>query len=244
MQAHVGCSGWFYWHWRGKFYPENSRPDVWFRHYAAQFNSVELNAPFYRWPHIANVKGWVRQSPENFRYSIKVNRIITHEKRLVRTRMLVEEFCKFSEILGEKLGCFLFQFPPSYRYTPSRLRTITTQIDPTFRCAIEFRHAGWWRDRVFDAFRQRGLIFCTVSAPKLPEDLTRTADAIYVRLHGRSRWYRHDYSDGELNAWADRIVASGAREAWIYFDNDNEAHAPRNAVRLRELLLARGVDAR
>jgi uncharacterized protein YecE (DUF72 family) len=242
MDAQVGCSGWFYWHWRGKFYPENSRPDVWFRHYAANFNSVELNAPFYRWPHQANVRGWVRQAPENFRYSIKVNRIITHEKRLVRTRMLVEEFCKFSEILGEKLGCFLFQFPPSYRYTASRLRTITTQIDPSFRCAIEFRHASWWRERVFEALRKRGLIFCTVSAPRLPDDLIRTADTVYLRLHGRSRWYRHDYSDEELSAWTENILKSGAREAWIYFDNDNEAFAPKNAQRLITLLRERGVN--
>jgi uncharacterized protein YecE (DUF72 family) len=242
MQAHVGCSGWFYWHWRGKFYPENSRPDVWFRHYAEHFKSVELNAPFYRWPHHANVRGWVRQAPEHFRYSIKVNRIITHEKRLVRTRMLVEEFCKFSEILGPKLGCFLFQFPPSYRYTASRLRTITTQIDPSFRCAIEFRHASWWRERVFEALRKRGLIFCTVSAPRLPDDLIRTADTVYLRLHGRSRWYRHDYSDEELSAWTENILKSGAREAWIYFDNDNEAFAPKNAQRLITLLRERGVN--
>lgn len=242
MQVHVGCSGWFYWHWRGKFYPENSRPDVWFRHYAAHFNTVELNAPFYRWPHIANVKGWVRQAPDNFRYSVKVNRIITHEKRLVRTRMLVEEFCKFSDILGEKLGCFLFQFPPSYRYTPSRLRTITTQIDPSFRCAIEFRHASWWREPVYDAFRSRGLIWCTVSAPRLPDQLVRTTDVIYVRLHGSSAWYRHNYSDQELENRAAEIVSSGAREAWVYFDNDRDAFAVHNARTLIEKLRARGVN--
>ena len=242
MQAYVGCSGWFYWHWRGRFYPENSRPDTWFRHYLASFNTVELNAPFYRWPHIANVRGWVRQAPENFRYSIKVNRIITHEKRLVRTRMLVEEFCRFSEILGEKLGCFLFQFPPSYRYTASRLRTITTQIDPSFRCAIEFRHASWWRERVYDGLRNRGLIFCNVSAPRLPDMCIRTNDVIYVRLHGRSRWYRHDYSDDELEVWAGKIHASGAREAWIYFDNDRDAFAIKNAQTLMAKLRARGIE--
>ena len=242
MQAHVGCSGWFYWHWRGKFYPEGSRPDAWFRHYAAHFNTVELNAPFYRWPHIANVRGWVRQAPVNFRYSVKVNRIITHEKRLVRTRMLVEEFCKFSEILGDKLGCFLFQFPPSFRYTASRLRTITTQIDPTFRCAIEFRHSSWWREWVYDALRDRGLIFCTVSAPRLPDALIRTKDVIYVRLHGSSRWYRHDYSDEELDAWATKIQESGARQAWIYFDNDRDAFAIKNAQTLIRKLRRHGID--
>ncbi|MFL6583855.1 MAG: DUF72 domain-containing protein [Chthoniobacterales bacterium] len=241
MEAHVGCSGWFYWHWRGRFYPENSRPDVWFRHYTANFNTVELNAPFYSWPKLATVRSWARNGPENFRYSVKVNRLITHEKRLVRTRMLVEEFCKFSEILGPKLGCFLFQFPPSYRYTASRLKSIITQLDPGFRNAVEFRHKSWWRERVYDAFRARGLIFCTVSAPRIPADFIRTSDTIYVRLHGSSRWYRHDYTDEELAGWASQIVGSGASEAWIYFDNDRDAFAIKNARTLIAQLRSRGV---
>jgi uncharacterized protein YecE (DUF72 family) len=171
-----------------------------------------------------------------------VNRLITHEMRLVRTRMLVEEFCKFEEILEEKLGCFLFQFPPSYRYTASRLASITRQLDPRYRNAVEFRHKSWWRESVYRRFRERRLIFCTVSAPKLPDDLIRTSDVIYARLHGRSRWYRHDYDAGELNAWADKIAASGAQEAWIYFDNDREGFAIRNAQTLIGLLRERGLE--
>jgi len=241
MKAHVGCSGWFYWHWRGKFYPETIPTHRWFQHYVANFHSVELNAPFYSWPKVATVKGWARNAPPDFRYSVKVNRLITHEKRLVRTRMLVEEFCKFSEILGPKLGCFLFQFPPSYRYTASRLKSITTQLDPIFRNAVEFRHSSWWRETVFDAFRRRGLIFCTVSAPRLPETLVRTNDVIYARLHGRSRWYRHNYTDSELEIWAHQIASSGAQEAWIYFDNDRDAFAIGNARTLIGLLRDRDV---
>ena len=236
MQVHVGCSGWFYWHWRGLFYPDTKRTDTWFRHYRENFSTVELNAPFYSWPKLATVKAWARNAPEGFRYSVKVNRLITHEKRLVRTRMLVEEFCKFSEILGPKLGCFLFQFPPSYRYTASRLKSITTQLDPAFRNAVEFRHQSWWRERVYREFAERGLIFCTVSAPRLPDDLIKTSDVIYARLHGRSRWYRHDYSDAELDDWATKIRESGAREAWIYFDNDRDAFAVKNALALRQRL--------
>src|SRR6188474_112441 len=83
MQIHIGCSGWFYWHWRGIFYPDTKRTDTWFKHYTATFNTVELNAPFYSWPKLATVKTWVRNAPEGFRYSVKVNRLITHEKRLV-----------------------------------------------------------------------------------------------------------------------------------------------------------------
>jgi len=243
MQVHVGCSGWFYWHWRGIFYPETKRTDKWFRHYTENFRTVELNAPFYRWPKFATAKSWRRNAPNDFRYSVKVNRLITHEKRLVHTRMLIEEFYRFAEILGPKLGCFLFQFPPSYRYTPSRLQSILRQLNPQYRNAVEFRHNSWWRPSVHRHFEERNLIFCTVSAPRLPDDLIKTSDVIYARLHGRSRWYRHDYTPAELDAWALKIRASGARETWIYFDNDREGFAIKNARALIQRLRALGVEA-
>jgi uncharacterized protein YecE (DUF72 family) len=240
VKIHVGCSGWFYWHWRGIFYPDTKRTDTWFKHYTANFDTVELNAPFYSWPKDATVKAWRRNAPEHFRYSVKVNSLITHEKRLRHTRRLIEKFYKIDNVLGQKLGCFLFQFPPSYKYTPSRLRSIVTQLDPKFRNAVEFRHKSWWRKSVFRALEKRGLIFCSISAPRLPDELIKTADVIYVRLHGRSRWYRHDYTEEELSTWADKIDKSGAREAWIYFDNDREGFAIKNARMLITLLKQRG----
>lgn len=233
MKIHVGCSGWFYWHWRGVFYPDTKRTDGWFKHYTQNFSTVELNAPFYSWPKDATVKAWCRNAPEHFRYSVKVNSLITHDKRMCRTKRDVQRFYKIEKILGGKLACFLFQFPPSYRYTPARLKSIVTQLDPQFRNAVEFRHKSWWRKAVYRAFEKRGLIFCSVSAPRLPDELIRTIDSIYVRLHGRSRWYRHDYTDEELAHWTDKIIGSGASDAWIYFDNDRDAFAIKNA---RELI--------
>ena len=101
---------------------------------------------------------------------------------------------------------------------------------------MEFRHASWWNEKVYGAFREAGIIFCSCSGPRLPDELIRTADEVYIRLHGPKRWYRHDYSKSELATWADRIKASGAKRAWIYFNNDNEAHAPKNATALRRML--------
>jgi uncharacterized protein YecE (DUF72 family) len=236
MQIRIGCSGWFYWHWRGIFYPDTKRTDGWFRHYTEHFDTVELNAPFYSWPKIATVKSWRRNAPPDFRYSVKVNRLITHEKRMRRTRMLVEEFCKFEEILGDKLGCFLFQFPPSYKYTPSRLKSLIEQLDPRYRNAVEFRHKSWWRKAVFNRFADHKLIFCSISGPRLPDDLIKTSDVLYIRFHGRSRWYRHDYSTDELADWARKIATSGAHEVWIYFNNDREGFAIKNADELMRLL--------
>jgi uncharacterized protein YecE (DUF72 family) len=236
VKIFIGCSGWFYWHWRGIFYPEGNRTDSWFKHYVDNFDTVELNAPFYSWPKDATVRSWRRAAPDHFRYSVKVNRLITHEKRLRRTGSLVRKFCEIETVLEEKLGCLLFQFPPSYRYTPSRLKSIITQLGSGRRHAVEFRHKSWWRKAVSNAFEQCGLIFCSVSSPRLPSDLIKTTDALYVRFHGTSRWYRHDYSEDELTDWARKIRASGAREAWIYFNNDREGFAIKNARELRRML--------
>src|SRR5689334_12920331 len=108
MQIHIGCSGWFYWHWRGDFYPADLPTSRWFNHYEKNFSTVELNAPFYRWPTPSTIQCWRRQSKRRgFRYCIKVNQLITHEKRLVGTKKLIREFSAIADVLKEKMGCFL-----------------------------------------------------------------------------------------------------------------------------------------
>jgi len=233
----VGCSGWFYWKWRGPFYPMELPTSEWFGHYVARFDTVEINASFYSWPTAANVRSWLRQSgTQTFIYTVKVCELITHIQKFEGTQALVKDFGLIADILGERMGCFLFQLPPSYHFTEARLNAILGQIDHARRNVVEFRHASWWNDAVYAAFRETGTIFCSCSGPRLPDDLVRTADDIYLRLHGPKRWYRHDYSDNELAEWADKICASGARRAWVYFNNDYEGFAPRNALVMRGLL--------
>lgn len=240
MDVHIGCSGWFYSHWRGIFYPpQEPTTKLWFAYYSNVFRTVELNAPFYRWPKPATVRRWKRDAPPGFRYSVKVNQAITHERRLVRTQTLVDSFYEIAAVLGDKMGCFLFQFPPSYHYSPSRLKSLVTQLDPSHRTVVEFRHKSWWRPSVYRAFAARGLIFCAVSAPRLPEDFPPKQDILYLRLSGKTRWYLHDYSNEELTTWTDRIAASGAKEVWIYFNNDRQGFAIKNALVLRRLLRAK-----
>jgi len=235
--VYVGCSGWFYWKWRGQFYPEELPTGEWFSHYAEQFDTVEINASFYSWPTVANVKSWLRQAGEHrFVYTIKVCELITHLKRFEGTKTLVRDFGMIADILGERMGCFLFQLPPSYRFTEVRLSEILCQLDPVRRNVVEFRHASWWNETVYSAFREAGAIFCSCSGPRLPNALVRTTDEIYLRLHGPERWYRHNYSKGELEVWADKIRVSGAKRAWIYFNNDYEGFAPKNAFAMRRLL--------
>lgn len=234
---HVGCSGWFYWHWRDTFYPAGLPTKDWFQHYAARFKTVELNAPFYSWPTVATVQGWRKQvGRRHFVYTVKVSELITHVKRFEGTNILVEDFGYIADLLGPHMGCFLFQLPPSFDYTPARLKSIVAQLDPRRRNVVEFRHRSWWNEAVFDAFRENGIIFCSSSAPRLPDELVKTADEIYVRFHGTARWYRHDYSKAELSDWAERIKSSGAKRVWVYFNNDRDGYAIRNARQLRRML--------
>ncbi|HYE33173.1 MAG TPA: DUF72 domain-containing protein [Methylomirabilota bacterium] len=248
LRAWVGCSGWFYWHWKGLFYPAEEGTHKWFRHYTTTFRTVELNAPFYRWPLPATVKRWVRDAPAGFRYCIKVNQEITHEKRFAGTRERVLDFCGMAETLGTKLGCFLFQCPPSFRYSPEMLQNVLHQMPTSLKCVVEFRHKSWWNDEVFNAFQKHRVCFCSVSGPRLPDELVRTTDFVYLRFHGRDRWYRYNYSHPELRNWAQRLAVSGASEAWVYFNNDPDARAIHNAKTFRNAIRRaareRGVTSR
>jgi uncharacterized protein YecE (DUF72 family) len=234
---YVGCSGWFYWHWRGAFYPAELPTRDWFSHYADRFRTVELNAPFYSWPTVSTVRSWARQvTRRKFVYTVKAPELITHVKRFSGTRTLVRDFGYIADLLGPRLGCFLFQLPPSFHFTPARLDRILSQMDPSRRNVIEFRHASWWNDQVFDAFRANGTIFCSCSGPRLPSELVKTADQVYIRFHGVKRWYRHDYTSEELAAWVKKVRESGASTVWAYFNNDRDGYAIKNArTLLRQL---------
>jgi uncharacterized protein YecE (DUF72 family) len=235
--VHIGCSGWQYKHWRGDFYPATLPSTRWLEYYAAHFDTVEINASFYSWPTVAGVQAWRRQpGKKTFVYTVKVCELITHIKKFKGTKTLVKDFGMISDILGDRMGCLLFQLPPSYRYTKARLNDVVSQLDPARRNVVEFRHASWWNEEVYSTFRKAGIIFCSCSGPRLPDELVQTADEIYVRLHGPKRCYRHDYSKAELAIWAGRIKASSAKRAWVYFNNDNDAHAPKNAITLRRML--------
>ena len=235
--AHVGCSGWYYWHWGGAFYPERLPSSGWFEHYSKHFDTVELNAPFYSWPTLATVATWRRQAGRRkFVYAIKVNELITHTKRFARTTELVKDFGLIADLLGPHFACFLFQLPPSFRYSAAALQRILLQLDPRRRNVVEFRHRSWWNKKVFAAFREAGAIFCSTSGPRLPDELVKTADDVYVRFHGTQRWYRHDYTKEELAVWTERIRKSKAKRVWAYFNNDREGYAIKNARELERQL--------
>jgi uncharacterized protein YecE (DUF72 family) len=233
----VGCSGWFYWHLKGSFYPTQMPTKEWFSHYARHFRTVELNAPFYSWPTLRTVQSWREQAEGlDMVYTVKVSELITHIKRFKGTKTLIRDFGHIADLLGPLMGCFLFQLPPSYHYSRARLQGILDQLDPLRRNVVEFRHRSWWNAEVYAAFEDAGAIFCSCSAPRLPDAVIKTAADVYIRFHGVTRWYRHDYSREELTDWARRIREAQAKRVWIYFNNDFNGYAIKNATTLAELM--------
>ena len=234
---YVGCSGWFYWHWRDRFYPAGSKTSDWFAHYAKKFHTVELNAPFYAWPTVGTVNTWKKQSGRRrFVYTVKASELITHVRRFSRTSELVKDFGLIADLLGAAMGCFLFQLPPSFTYSRARLTRIVEQLDPRHRNVVEFRHRSWWNATVYAAFRERGIIFCSCSGPRLPDELVATAEDVYIRFHGIKKWYRHDYTQEELRVWAERVKHAKPARVWAYFNNDREGYAIKNARAFLRLL--------
>ena len=170
--AYVGCAGWFYWKWRGLFYPADLPTGEWFDHYAKRFDTVEINASFYSWPTVANVKsGCVSRVNENSSTRSKSANSSLMSRGSKARKPSCRDFGMIADILGERMGCFLFQLPPSYRYTKRRLTAILGQLDPARRNVVEFRHASWWNETVYAAFRETGTIFCSCSGPRLPDVL-------------------------------------------------------------------------
>lgn len=236
-KLHIGCSGWYYRHWKGLFYPDHIAGSKWFDYYASHFDTVELNAPFYSWPTINTVKSWIRQAGRRrLVYTVKVSELITHTKRLTRTGSLINDFGVIADLLGPRMGCFLYQLPPSFHYSARALSRIVRQLEPGRKNVVEFRHRSWWNEKVFKSLEEAGIIFCSCSGPRLPDQLVKTADDVYLRFHGTKQWYRHDYTKEELSVWVDRVRDSGAKTIWAYFNNDREGHAIHNAQLFKKLL--------
>lgn len=237
IQCNIGCSGWFYWHWRNLFYTADLPAKDWFAYYSSKFKTVEINASFYSWPTEATVKSWIKHAGrKKFLYTVKVCELITHIKKFTGTQQLVKDFSYIADILGNRMGCFLYQLPPSYSYTPARLRSIISQMPKNQTNVVEFRHASWWNENVYKEFKKEGIVFCSCSAPRLPDELIKTSDHIYIRFHGKKSWYRHNYTKEELDVWAQRVKKSKAKTVWIYFNNDFDGYAPKNARMFERML--------
>jgi uncharacterized protein YecE (DUF72 family) len=238
----VGCSGWNYDHWRnGVFYPPRCPPARWLDYYAQRFDTVELNNTFYRLPRRTAVEGWVEGTPDGFVFAVKVSRYLTHVKRLRETPQHLALLLERIEplVASPKLGPLLWQLPPTFHRDDERLASALAGFPPELRHALEFRHESWFAPDVMALLREHRVALVIADRPEIASFQTHelTADFTFVRFHHGSRGARGNYSDTELDAWADRIRGWLATvDVYAFFNNDWEGFAPRNALALRERL--------
>lgn len=236
----IGTSGWVYRHWMGVFYPPRLPGNQQLSFYARHFSTVEVNFSFYRLPERSVFESWRAQTPDGFLFAVKGSRYLTHLKKLRDPDEPLSRLMERARGLEEKLGPILFQFPPTWPLDAERLRQFLQALRPYTpqRYAFEFRHQSWLAPQVYELLAQAGAALCLPVHPQVPLDLRLTAPWTYVRMHG-GQW-SVGYSDDELAAWAGRIRSFQEKGAdvYVYFNNDPEGHAVRDAQRLRQLLAA------
>jgi uncharacterized protein YecE (DUF72 family) len=235
---YIGCSGWHYEHWRGLYYPEGLAKSKWLQFYAKQFNTVELNNSFYHLPTEKAFTTWRESSPDNFIFAVKVSRYITHIKRLKNLDSAVENFLSHARFLKNKLGPLLYQLPPNMKRNDEVLEKFLSSLPQNYQHVFEFRHESWLDDSVFHILQRYNVGLCVFDMPGFTCPLVATADFAYIRFHGSESLYSSCYSDEELSQWAGKITRLGknVKFVYIYFNNDAEAFAVKNALTLVKLI--------
>jgi uncharacterized protein YecE (DUF72 family) len=231
----VGCSGWNYRSWRGKLYQPGLPASRWLERYSTVFDTVEVNTTFYRLIGREAVEHWVRQTPESFLFAVKASRYLTHVKRLRDIAGGVARFYAPLEPLvdAHRLGPVLWQLPESFHRDDGRLAAALEQL-PKGSHAFELRHPSWFVPEVYALLRSHGAALVIGDHPERRfQSHEATAGWRYLRMHYGSRGRRGNYSPAEIEAWAERIHRWRADgPVYVYFNNDWEGFAPRNATQL------------
>ena len=230
MDLWVGTSGYSYKEWKGSFYPSALKDAEMLGYYAERLPAVEINNTFYRLPKASVLESWREQVPPGFRFVLKASRRITHIKRLREAGDETSYLFDTAGVLGQRLGPILFQLPPNFQKDLPRLQTFLDLIPPGKSAAVEFRHASWFEDDVFDCLRTRGCALCQADTDENPlEKLIATARWGYLRLR------KEKYTKKQVAKVAEKILAQDWDGAYIFFKDEGEGHGPKFAQQLIEL---------
>ena len=234
----IGASGWHYRHWCGRFYPPKLPASAMLRYYLERFDTVELNNSFYRLPSEDAFHAWREAVPQNFIFAVKASRFLTHRIKLNNPQQALDNLVPRAELLQEKLGPILFQLPPRWRVNLERLENFVKALPRQHRYSFEFRDLSWHIPEVLEILRRHNAAFCLFELAGFSSAWELTADFTYIRLHGPQGPYQGSYNTRELKGWAKRIAdwSQKLKAIYVYFDNDQAAFAPRNALKLKQLL--------
>ena len=244
MGAWIGTSGWSYDHWHPELYPPGLPARDRLGRYTQAFATAELNSSFYRWPAPAAFASWRRRLPDGFRLSVKAPRGLTHARKLYGPEPWLERIAAGWHELDGRRAVLLVQLPPALPRDDERLDYFLGAVPDWIRVAVEFRHPSWDSEDIFALLASHGAAYCVMSGANLPCVLRATTDVAYVRMHGpdHHQLYAGSYSDADLQWWADRIRewSRAGQEVYVYFNNDGNANAVRNARTLQALLAPDG----
>ena len=232
----MGTSGYQYRHWRGVLYPEGLAQRLWLPWYATTFDTVELNATFYRLPTLEAAERWRALAPPRFTFAVKGSRYLTHMKRLLDAGEGLRRFYAPVSRLAPKLGPVLWQLPPRFAPDLARLDRFLARL-PAGRHAVEFRDPAWYSEETCDVLDRHGAAFCEHDHLKQPPPRL-TGRFRYVRFHGTTGRYSGRYGADALRPFAESYLASAARgvPVFVYFNNDLGGHAVRDALDLLALV--------
>ena len=232
MKLHTGTSGYSYKEWKGSFYPEDLSPKEMLSYYGERLGAVEINNTFYRLPKSSVLDGWAEQVPDDFLFSIKASRKITHFSRLKESaRDPTGYLLSTVRTLGDRLGVVLYQLPPNFKKDVGRLGDFLKMIAGEAPAAFEFRHESWKDDEVHDVLREHGVALVCADTDDEDDDepVVETASWGYLRLR------RADYSDDDLKRWVDHVRSTEWERAMVFFKHEDEGAGPRMAMRFKEL---------
>ncbi len=235
---YIGCSGFYNNDWKGSLYPENAPSKDFLSLYAEHFNCVEINSTFYRKPTAKTLLKWHDETPDHFRFFIKIPKSVTHQNRLSESKEEITAFCThIHDHLKDKLSGFLYQLPPSFKNTQENTDRIIRNIDSNFLNVIEFRDESWWQKEILSLLKRMNIIFSGVSFPgKLSEEvIINHPEVLYYRLHGKPVLYKSSYSDDFLSHLAGQIK-NHPQKAFIFFNNTWGTSAIHNAMFLKSIL--------
>jgi uncharacterized protein YecE (DUF72 family) len=230
MRIYIGTSGFSYAPWKGSFYPEKLPAAKMLAYYAERLDAVEINNTFYRMPAPDMLAKWATETPAGFQFALKSPRRITHEKKLADVSDSLTRLREAAGALGDRLGPVLFQLPPFMKKDLPRLQEFVAQLPPGLRAALEFRHASWFSDDVYDVLRTRDAALCLAESEDLATPVEETSSWGYLRLR------RQDYDDAALAAWAERVQARRWQSAHVFFKHEDEGIGPKLAAKFRTLV--------
>lgn len=233
VNIYIGTSGWYYDHWENILYPPGTAKSDRFIIYQKKFNTVEINATFYRIPFPNVIRGWYKKAQPNFKFVVKANRQITHKNKLVNTTQFMGKFISAISKLEDKLANILFQLPPSLKYDLELLNDFLVSLPEGYHYSFEFRNSSWEREETYELLRKYQISYCIVSRKNYPFNEVITSNIVYYRLHGPEAVCASPYSDEWLFQLAQKITAL-SQTVFVFFNNDIGGHAVKNAERLKD----------